>query len=774
MTLLYAALLVGVVCDTGSSTAHAQAQPPALSTPLAAAQPIPALEPILVEGEALAATPAWTSSTSRKTLDDFQVRGWSDLGKRVEPGVGFNRQNNSINIRGLDAGRVVTRVDGIRLPWLDDGARGVKGGLNAVDFNSLSRLDIVRGADSATAGSGAMGGSANLLTLQPEDILQPGRRFGALTKLDYDSADRSRAANAALAGRVNDDTTWLLQAGGRKGHQLENYGSVGGYGARRSESDAAHYTQQNLLFKLNQRLGAGHRVGLTGEYFDRDTEIDNAFQQGPGTSYLIGENTGHEKIRRERVSLDYAYVAPQSGGLFDTVSAIAYWQRLKLNNGLTGVRSTDARAAIIPRDPFSYGFPSGDYGRSNMIQESVFGVNTEATRRFSSALPQTWTLGAEWIGNRTEQHSAGFDNCPTIRPGTPAPFGPRACDMLHTNQADMPRVKGQQWAVWLKNEVAFAQGRYTLTPALRYDRYKQDPQSTGAYALNANAAGLPPKSSGQRFSPSLLGTWKARDNLSFYAQYAYGFKAPTASQLYTNYGGPGTYLRVGNPYLKPETSRGWELGTRVGDEALGGALSFFDNRYQNFIDNNVPLDPRSPQWQSQWAGQYPLGVTGQVNRSKVRIYGAEAAAHWKFAPGWRTWGGLAWAVGRDERTQQHLNSVAPLKVIAGLGYEQAQWGASALVTAAVRRNKVEYREATSQAPNEDFRAPGYGVVDLMGYWRPAQVKGLQLQAGLYNVFDKKYWEAINVPTAGAIALPRPVDWYTEPGRSARVSLTYHY
>ena len=51
-------------------------------------------------------------------------------------------------------------------------------------------------------------------------------------------------------------------------------------------------------------------------------------------------------------------------------------------------------------------------------------------------------------------------------------------------------------------------------------------------------------------------------------------------------------------------------------------------------------------WQPAWAGQYPLGVTGTVNRARVRIYGAEASAHWKFATGWRTWGSLAWAVGR--------------------------------------------------------------------------------------------------------------------------------
>ena len=134
--------------------------------------------------------------------------------------------------------------------------------------------------------------------------------------------------------------------------------------------------------------------------------------------------------------------------------------------------------------------------------------------------------------------------------------------------------------------------------------------------------------SGGRFSPSLLGTWKAAEQATFYAQYAFGYKAPSATQLYTNYGGPGTYLRVGNPYLKPETSKGWELGARLGDDRLGGSVAAFDNRYRNFIDNNVPLSPSSPQWQDGWDVLYPLGVTGMVNRASVRIYGAEATAHW--------------------------------------------------------------------------------------------------------------------------------------------------
>src|SRR3546814_11878932 len=74
-------------------------------------------------------------------------------------------------------------------------------------------------------------------------------------------------------------------------------------------------------------------------------------------------------------------------------------------------------------------------------------------------------------------------------------------------------------------------------------------------------------------------------------------------------------------------------------------------------------------------------------------------------------------LGKDQGTGQYLNSVPPLKAILGLGCERDRWGVDAMLTAATRRNKVEYPDATADAPNPDFRAPGSGVVDLMAYWK---------------------------------------------------------
>src|SRR3546814_15545116 len=146
----------------------------------------------------------------------------------------------------------------------------------------------------------------------------------------------------------------------------------------------------------------------------------------------------------------YEYRGARAGGPVGPALAVVDGPRLRLDQGLDGLRGVDSRASIIPGDPFMYGYPSGAYGRDNSIQETLFGVNGEATRRFDGAVSQLWTVGGEWMGNRTEQYSSGYDKCPDIPAGLPELFGPRSCEMLHTNQPAMPRGDRQR-VVWEKS-----------------------------------------------------------------------------------------------------------------------------------------------------------------------------------------------------------------------------------------------------------------------------------------------------------------------------------
>ncbi|WP_394560794.1 TonB-dependent hemoglobin/transferrin/lactoferrin family receptor [Aquipseudomonas alcaligenes] len=730
------------------------------------------LAPTQVTGNVVQEALPTTTKTDAKTLEERQIRSFDDLGKRAEPGVNYSRSSESINIRGLDRDRVLTTIDGIRVPWLTDGARsqgptgGAQGGLDSIDFNGLSSVDIVRGSNSSVVGSGALGGAVQLHTLNPEDLLGGDKDFGSLIKTDYDSADNSWGLNGALAGRYQ-DTSWLLQAGQRQGHELESGGNDDTYGTSRTEANPADTDQQSLLVKLQQRFDGGHKVGFTGELFQRENDIDT--RTGQGTTYLIGENGTEEHVKRQRLSVDYGFRAEDSNGLIDSANAIAYWQKLRRHDDQSGIRRvTDTRAAI-PDFVFGpagnpYKYPSGAFGRDNQIEKELYGVSGDVGKTFDIAgLPNKLTLGGEVYQVNTEQVSEGYDNCPAVLNEL---MGPSACSFLHTNQADMPKAEGTQWALYATNEIAFADGRVKLTPGLRYDHYKQDPQATSDFDNNINPANDQTLSSTKdhKLSGSLLATWQVAEEAMLYAQWAQGFKAPDATQLYINYGAESSYLRLGNANLKPEESNGYEIGAQLGNEKLGGSISLFDNHYKNFIDDDVPVtDAAALAAIGLDLADYPLGVTRTENRAKVQIYGAELAAHWEFVPHWKVWGSVAWANGEDLQTNQRLSSVAPITSLLGLSYERDQYGADLMLRAAAARDKVEN--------DGDFEAPGYGVVDMTGWWQPAELKGVKLQAGLFNALDKKYWSALNVPTGNLV---QPDDYYSEVGRNFRVSASWQY
>ncbi|WP_373389094.1 TonB-dependent hemoglobin/transferrin/lactoferrin family receptor [Pseudomonas alcaligenes] len=734
------------------------------------------LDTTLVTGNAVQEELPTTTRTDAKTLDERQIRSFDDLGKRAEPGVNYSRTSESINIRGLDRDRVLTTLDGIRVPWLTDGARsqgptgGAQGGLDSIDFNGLSAVDIVRGANSSLVGSGALGGAVQLFTLNPEDLLSEGKDFGSLVKSDYDSADHSWGLNGALAGRYQ-DTAWLLQAGQRQGHELESGGDANSYGTRRSEANPADTEQQSLLVKLQQRFDGGHKVGFTAELFERQNDIDSRTSQG--STYLIGENSTEEHNKRQRLSVDYAFQAEDDQGLIDSANAIVYWQKLRRHDDQNGVRAADSRAAVpdflffgLPGNPYKY--PSGNFGRDNQIEKELYGVSGNLGKTLDIAgLSNRLTLGGELYQINTEQVSEGYDNCPgfSISPSHPMYMGPAACDFLHTNQADMPKAEGTQWALYATDEISFADGRVKLTPGLRYDHYQQDPKATGDFANNINPANdqTLQASSDHKLSASLLATWQVAEEALLYAQWAQGFKAPDATQLYMNYGAEGSYLRLGDADLKPEESNGYEIGAQLGNDKLGGSLSLFDNHYKNFIDDDVAMSTAELAAIGLSAADYPMGVTRTENRARVQIYGAEVAAHWEFVPHWKLWGSVAWANGEDLESNQRLSSVAPITSLLGLSYTRDQYGADLMLRAAAARDKVENAG--------DFEAPGYGVVDMTGWWQPAELKGLKFQAGLFNALDKKYWNALNVPTG---TLAQPDDYYSEVGRNFRVSASWQY
>jgi hemoglobin/transferrin/lactoferrin receptor protein len=697
---------------------------------------VTALKKLSVKGgdvKGVADTPLATKTTAEQ-IQDNQVSSFEDLGRTLQPGVGFNRANGSVNIRGLDGPRVQTTIDGIVIPYLDDGARDADGGIDSFDFDALSAADIVRGADSSRAGDGALGGAVVLRTLDPEDLIGEGKTWGGIFKFTYDSEDESWGTSAAAAARF-DNTAVLFQGGYKKGHETDNGGSSDIYGPGRTEPNPADFDQKNVLVKVKQYTDTGHTFTLTGERFDRDKDIDLKTEQSALGNYRPGNWDGNEDIKRDRVSLNYEFEAVDDDALIDAANAVFYWQDLTRDSGKSGYRYT----SVV-----------GDYTRNSEVDERSVGAAGYAEKSFETgSLHHTVRLGGDFSVGKTTQYSSGEDTCDTA-------YVP-ACNFLHTNQADMPDVDSKKLGIYLEDELSIGDSAFSLTPGLRYDWYDQSPQETAAYTANPNYDGLPPGQSGDAFSPKLLAKYEAARDVELYAQWAMAFRSPTATELYLDYGAPGTYLRLGNPDLKPETSNGFEIGATLGDDDFGGRITGFYNRYRNFIDTDAaPVqDPAT----------YPFGITQYLNRDRVRIYGVELSAHKSFASGFHVSGSLTYANGEDLATGLKLGSVAPLKGILGAGYATETWGADVAFIAA---------KAVSSNSDATLKVPGYGIVDLTGWWKPEKVEGLTVRAGVYNLFDKEYYDAISVRDVTLSATSPGMAYYSEPGRTFKVSLTQRF
>ncbi|CDN54914.1 TonB-dependent hemoglobin/transferrin/lactoferrin receptor family protein [Neorhizobium galegae bv. officinalis bv. officinalis str. HAMBI 1141] len=724
------------------------------------------LKPIVLKGKRVkagdvAADTPLASTTTAEEIAKKDIGSIQDLGRSTEPGVDFSKNDGGLFIRGLGGARVTTLIDGIPIPFLsNDGRSGAggapttatnaQGGGDSFDFSSLSTLDVLRGADSSRAGNGALGGALVLRTLEPEDLIGEGRDWSGIGKLTYDSQDNSFDSSVAVAKKIQ-NTSILFQGGYKKGHERKSNGDVGGIGPTRTEANPGDLDQNNLLFKLRQDLEGGHRVGLTAERFDRQFENDLKTSQGATTGssrvYAPGDFWGHDDTRRERVSLDYQFEAPDPDSLINLANLTVYWQRLTKNAGNEGTR---------------VGTVAGPWYRDNELQESTIGATGSLESQFETGgVSHTVTLGGNVEIFKARSFLDGVDACIL---GTASPIALAfSCPALHADQSDMPDVDGTRLGIYLDDKMEFGNG-FALTPGVRFDLFEYRPKSSGAYTDNSGftSFGLPDGTNGHGVSPKLLATYDVRPDVQLFAQWSMAYRAPTVSELYLNFANPAQgYAVIGNADLEPETANGFEIGANLGDENFGGRVRLFHNRYKNFIDSTSAPAPG-----------FAAGITQNFNRSKVQISGIEVSGIKRFDNGFNVHGALAFAYGRDTETNEYIRTIAPLKAVVGVGYEQETWGVD-LTGIFAGGMRHEGNPAT-------FEAPSYGLADLTGWWEPEQTKGLRIQAGIYNLFDKTYYNAVALrdtnmsvaPAAGNAYQPAP--YFSEPGRSFKLSLTQRF
>lgn len=181
------------------------------------------------------------------------------------------------------------------------------------------------------------------------------------------------------------------------------------------------------------------------------------------------------------------------------------------------------------------------------------------------------------------------------------------------------------------------------------------------------------------------------------------------------------------------------------------------------------------------SGSYTVFQSNNIDHATIK--GAEARGHLDLdslglPTGAYSEASAAYAWGRNDDSGAPLNSVNPLTGVFSLGYDQPgkTYGARLDWTVTQRKMRVDDSSYYAADGANKFRTPGFGVLDLSGYYRVT--RDVTVSAGIYNLTDKKYWlwdDVRGYDTTGEAGFlaPANLDRLTQPGRNAAVNIVWN-
>jgi len=246
-------------------------------------------------------------------------------------------------------------------------------------------------------------------------------------------------------------------------------------------------------------------------------------------------------------------------------------------------------------------------------------------------------------------------------------------------------------------------------------------------------------------------------NLSLFAGISRSVRQPDATERYVLKAAPAGITWIGNPSLEPEVHHQLDVG--LSGKAQKNMLEWDAVLYYDKVGDYVLRDIN----RGTIAGVSPNATI--YRNVDATLWGAELSAQWIFAPGWQTYGFLAYVNAENTSDNRNIAQIPPLNGNIGLEYTESVWGAGGRVRFAAQQNDIDTLSGL-----DTVETPSYGVVDIYGSYTVA--KNTVLKAGVDNLFDTLYAEHVNRAYSGLFG--NPLDRIYEPGISfwARIDTTF--
>ena len=646
--------------------------------------------------------------------------------------------NVGINIRGLGGNRVLLMTDGVRMPR-SYAFRTTTFDREYLSLELLKRIEVVRGPASALYGSDGMAGLVNFITHEPADFLAVGKgetpkTLGGRIAAGWSGDDNGHTLAGTVAGQASDTLQWMLTATTRGAHAMDNMGTNDEPNLNRTRPNPQDDRDNAVLGKIVLRPHATQRHVFTLEHVQKKSDVDLLSSRNPlplrGTPAQIAgaivDEYSSRAMERNRLTWDARFGLGTDWA--DHVRTVVAYQDAQSRQVGTSVRNT---LPLRVRD--------NSYGESTWQA----GVQADKILR-SGGWAHKITYGLDHVRSDISNLYTGL-----------APLPPEVFPLKR-----FPDTRETTSALYVQDESVH--GNWSLTPGLRFDHFSLDVTSQAGFYPPAKQPGQ--SLSGSALSPKIGVLYRATEQWSVFGQYAAGFRAPDAGQVNGYYENAAEQvIIIPNPDLRPEKSRGVELGVRGRLDRLSLDAAVFGSHYSNLIMDTVLIrgtgtaaDPR---------------IFQTINTERARITGFELKGQydWGRVAGGRLVTPFSYgkARGVNRATGKPINSVDPAQLALGVQYDTAAWGLRLDMRHHAAKTAKDIDSASSvKPPNTQFTVPSATTLDVSAQWRLR--KDLRLNFAVHNLTNRKYWLWPDV--YGLAASSATNDAYTQPGRSVHVSL----
>lgn len=540
-------------------------------------------------------------SIAAVTAADIQKTGATNIEDIARNVAGLTVQNlgpgqSQVSVRGVSAGQIVRDQPGVKEQvgvYLDESVISLSLFTPDFDLFDLNRVETLRGPQGTLFGSGSVGGTVRYITNQPKLGVTEGTVQAGVST--FEGGSMGYGAKGAINVPMGDKAALRMVAYGEKfGGFIDAIGPAGGKNVNDGERFGGRIS---LLLEPTDGIKITPRLiyqDVKANGFNRAERYSLYYNPLINVNQVFSENTQYLQLReqfRDKTTLADLNVSIDLGETVQLTSVSSYINRDILvsrdASALTGsvyVSFAGAAAAAA----------GGARLPSNLVDTTELKQWTQELRLASTGEgPLQWVLGGFYSNvDRTYSQrlpTPGSDAFSQIflnaaAGGLPVSATYNGFPANSPYNADIP-YKIKQYAVF--GEASYEFGQFKLTAGGRYYDFSEtrDFISGGIFANGDTFRG--DKTSSNGFTPRVILSYKASDDLSLNLQASKGFRLggvndplniPLCSGGAT---GPDARTYGGRPNYKDETLWNYEAGVKASTNGITLNAAVFYNDIRN-------------------------------------------------------------------------------------------------------------------------------------------------------------------------------------------------